>query len=259
MSIPTGRWFDVEFGDGKFVAVSESSNSNNNVAYSSNGISWTIATTPTNMPLSSITYAEDSNNNLLTSGKLWLAIGTQGTQRVLTSPNGITWTAQTVPELSWQDSAYGAGRFVIVAFRGNGTDPAFSSSKDGITWEPSEDPESSDGYRAIIYGGGRFSVVAGSGTNKVATLVTSDDPSGLYFNNELVATRENLNPLIDKVNENTNDIGIVDRKTSAVLTGTSLPSFRPDGSDLADGDMFFLTTNSRLYVYFTNSWVQVTA
>jgi hypothetical protein len=37
------QWYDVTYGDGKFVAVSASSNV---AAYSADGINWSVATMP---------------------------------------------------------------------------------------------------------------------------------------------------------------------------------------------------------------------
>jgi hypothetical protein len=64
---------------------------------------------------------------------LFVAVGSTGTgDRVMTSPDGITWTSRTsAADNNWGGVAYGNGQFVAVSF--NGTDRVMTSP-DGITW-----------------------------------------------------------------------------------------------------------------------------
>ena len=52
---------------------------------------------------------------------LFVAVSEDGTSRVMTSPDGITWTSQlAAAQNSWYAICFGAGTFVAVSFDGNG-------------------------------------------------------------------------------------------------------------------------------------------
>jgi len=58
-----------------------------------------------------ITFSQSANGGV----GLFAAVAGNGTQRAMTSPDGITWTAETTPEYEWTGVAYGAGKFVAVS------------------------------------------------------------------------------------------------------------------------------------------------
>lgn len=95
-----------------------------------------------------------------------------GTNRVMTSPDGIAWTGRTAEDSQWQGITYGNGRFVAVA---NGGTKRIMTSADGITWTAQTSPEVS-GWTGVTYGNGQFVAVAESGTNRVMT-----SPDGLTW------------------------------------------------------------------------------
>ena len=96
---------------------------------------------------------------------LFVAVASSGTNRVMTSPDGITWTAQSTHEAnSWQGVTYGNGLFVAVAYSGTNK---VMTSPDGITWTAQSTPE---GYwNGVTYGKGLFVAVAHGDTNRVMT------------------------------------------------------------------------------------------
>ena len=60
--------------------------------------------------------------------------GSIGNQRVMTSPDGITWKARTAANANgWNSVTYGGGRFVAVAFA-NAVGQQVMTSPDGINW-----------------------------------------------------------------------------------------------------------------------------
>ena len=107
----------------------------------------------------------------------FVAVSVDGTNRVMTSSDGITWTARSVPASSWTSVTYGNGVFVAVA--GFGTD-RIMTSPDGITWTPRG--SSTDSWDAIAYGNNTF-VAVGMSTNRV---MTSTD--GITWTNRTVPT-----------------------------------------------------------------------
>jgi hypothetical protein len=111
--------------------------------------------------------AEANNWNSVTYGNgLFVAVASDGTNRVMTSPDGITWTARSAAEANgWRSVTYGNGLFVAVA--NNGTNRVMTSP-DGITWTARSATEANN-WRSVTYGNGLFVAVASSGTNRVMT------------------------------------------------------------------------------------------
>ena len=94
---------------------------------------------------------------------LFVAVATSGTNRVMTSPDGITWTSRTAAEVNeWKGVTYGNDLFVAIAATGTNR---VMTSPDGITWTSHTlvDPSlaNSEWYE-ITYGGGLFVAVSGT-------------------------------------------------------------------------------------------------
>lgn len=111
------QWEAVTYGDGKFVAVA-SSGSGNRVMTSTNGTYWTSRTSASNSNWQGITYADG----------LFVAVGSNA---VMTSPDGITWTSRTVPNGEWQAITNCGGLFVATATWGSNY---VMTSTNGIDW-----------------------------------------------------------------------------------------------------------------------------
>ena len=63
---------------------------------------------------------------------VFVAVAFDGTHRVMTSPDGVTWTAQTAAEANgWDSVTFGNGVFVAVA---QGGTHRVMTSPDGVTW-----------------------------------------------------------------------------------------------------------------------------
>jgi predicted RecA/RadA family phage recombinase len=100
---------------------------------------------------------------------LFVAVANTGTgNRVMTSPDGITWTSRaSAADNAWHSVVYGDGLFVAVATTGTGN--RVMTSPDGITWT-SRASAADNGWRSVTYGDGLFVAVASSGTdNRVMT------------------------------------------------------------------------------------------
>jgi transcriptional regulator CtsR len=111
------NWEAVTYGDGKFVAVA-SSGDGNRVMTSTNGNYWVSRTSASNSNWQGITYADSQ----------FVAVGSNA---VMTSPDGITWTSRTAPTGEWQAITNCGGLFVATATWGNNY---IMSSPDGIDW-----------------------------------------------------------------------------------------------------------------------------
>jgi hypothetical protein len=111
---------------------------------------------------------------------LFVAVAQDGVNRVMTSPDGITWTARMATEQNdWYSITYGNGLFVAIA--GNGTNRVMTSP-DGINWTPRVAAEQNMWY-SVIYGNGRFVAVALNGTNRVMTAKLHFGVHGISYDN----------------------------------------------------------------------------
>lgn len=88
---------------------------------------------------------------------VFCALTTDG--KVMTSPDGITWTARAnLAAGTWNGITFGGGKFVAV--QGNNSAVA-ASSTDGITFTPRTLPTASN-WVDVIYAGGQYLAVASS-------------------------------------------------------------------------------------------------
>ena len=147
----TGYWMSVEYGDGLFVATGDTA-----IMTSPDGVTWTARTSPTSEEWWDVTYG----------GGTWVAVGYGG--RVMSSTNGFDWTQRSAPSNDYYTVTYGNGLFVAVS-EGGGTNQIITSP-DGITWTSKTSPISLR-WHAVAYGNGLFVAVArtGDGTNQVMT------------------------------------------------------------------------------------------
>lgn len=132
----------VAYGNGRFVAVSETDSADNNVLVSTDGgATWTIHTCPLPV-IVGVAFGKG----------VFLAINYNGVAYV--SPDGVTWTeAGTLPPLDdlVQGVAYGGGVFLALT----SAQIAYSTDS-GATWTTAQDTYS---YRDAAWGAGSFVAV----------------------------------------------------------------------------------------------------
>jgi hypothetical protein len=100
---------------------------------------------------------------------LFVAVARTGVgDRVMTSPDGITWTLGSTPaDNNWVSLAYGSGLFVAVAATGAGD--RVMTSPDGLTWTI-RSSASDNNWNGVTYGAGQFVAVGATGaSNQVMT------------------------------------------------------------------------------------------
>ena len=201
-------WFGVTYGDGKFVAVSVDGSPSQSM-YSTDGITWTKVTTQSSswyelvyggdkfvaVGTSAIMYSltgtgadEDITTLALTPTSKDLkyfnpgdkvtqaanfgtvkSVGTD--ELVLRDTAAEGWTATTTIDTrtGWYGLAYGAGKFVALAY--NSTTPRYSvmTSPDGITWTGIYNNDmATKGWDALVYANGKFVAVAQEGSPRSA-------------------------------------------------------------------------------------------
>jgi hypothetical protein len=149
---------DVTFGNGRFIITDNAGS--DGVIITPDGINFTYST-------------------ILGLGRNWSAVaygnGTflaiaSGSNTAATSPDGVTWTQQTLPATAnWSNLTFGNGIFTAIA---TGTNiVAFSS--DGITWVQKVMPVTTN-WKNIAFNGSVFSVISNTpGTISATIGVTS--------------------------------------------------------------------------------------
>lgn len=145
----SNSWNSVTYGDGLFVAVSNTNGGGSNgVMTSPDGITWTAhnADPATNVLWKYVTYSASLD--------LFVAVGSSSSNtlgNVMTSPDGINWTAREIPTMGALNSViFASGKFVAISYAGA------IYSEDGITWTVSSFTTTASGYLGVAYGGGKF-------------------------------------------------------------------------------------------------------
>lgn len=147
VQVGTQDWYGVTYGNGKFVAVN-----NYFVSTSTDGINWTTPTQASGTALD-VTYG---NNKFVKVGYNYSS----------TSTDGVTWTTPVQFSQSFANNViYANNMFVAVGFNGY-----VSTSADGTTWTTptrfiSDLPISLN----IAYGNGKFVVVGDDGYMSTST------------------------------------------------------------------------------------------
>lgn len=119
----------------------------------------------------SITYGAPSTGTNAGKG-LFAAIGNNSISGIMTSLDGVTWTAPTLllTSLNWTSIAYGSGRFVAVA-----SNPTINNlsvvSTDGSTWSSTGVTMRTSSFTSVVYGN-TFAAVDVSGVSISPTGVT---------------------------------------------------------------------------------------
>jgi hypothetical protein len=166
----SANWISVAYGGGRFVAIS--SGASGNVAVSLDGENWDVTGTLVDSGYTEVAYGRG----------LFVAVRS-GTTTAKTSPNGVTWTARTLPSASaWNSVVWGNNKFVAVATDSN----SGAISLDGTTWTTvslGAVDSSIAGYQRVRYGQGLFmATVYQSGQTGYSFCVTSED--GLTWNEQ---------------------------------------------------------------------------
>lgn len=168
-----------------FVGVSYSSTDAARAAVvSSDGITWTPATAAENNTWNSVCYAPEI--------PLFVAVASDGTNRVMTSPDGLpgNWTARSMPgsARSWQSVCWSPELhlFVAVANNGGGLTDTIASSPDGETWTLRTSPADRQ-WKSVIWVPDLGEVSSsGSGTGPTGLFIAT--PTGATGGNPDYAT-----------------------------------------------------------------------
>ncbi len=154
----TGALNDVAYGNGVYVAVGL----DDSVSTSSDTVTWTTR--------SDIAGAQ-SWTSVAYGNNVFVAVGvagpdSRGGERVImTSPDGITWTARNVADGAtnfFTSITFGSGVFVAVQSDQASSETVYTSP-DGITWTSHAAPAGSASWIEVAFGGSQFVAVGASG------------------------------------------------------------------------------------------------
>ena len=126
----------------------------------------------TNNWISRVSAADNYWRSVTYGNGLYVAVANDGSlNRVMTSPDGITWTGRLVPIGSeiWNSVTFGNGLFVAVSSLSYNL-YAVMTSPDGINWTERTAP--SGAWESVTYGNGLFVAV---GSNSSTSIMTSVD------------------------------------------------------------------------------------
>ena len=146
----------VCYGNGKFVAIGDSSNV---FAYSTDGATWTQGTMPSEQGWHSVCYGNGKFIAISTG-----MVNTSNYSDVFAySTDGISWTEGTMPsKQSWISVCYGNGKFIAISNgmidSPKGSD-VFAYSTDGITWTKGNLP-SKQAWTSVCYGDNKFVAIS---------------------------------------------------------------------------------------------------
>ena len=125
---------------------------------------WTARTVPEANAWRSVCWSPELS--------LFVAVSENGTNRVMTSPNGITWTARTASELNvWFSVCWSPELKIFVAVAISGTNRVMTSL-DGTTWTPKTASEANQ-WRSVCWSAqlGLFVAVSDTGSNRIMTSI----------------------------------------------------------------------------------------
>jgi hypothetical protein len=155
----------ITYANGKFVAVGGEFSGIDliaNIQVSTDGVNWTRYMPFTNGPApKAITYGNG----------LFVVVANGGGNRVITSPDAISWTLRNASDNNdWQSVAYGNGKFVAVA--NTGTNRVMYST-DGINWTG---VNANLGSNAITFAEGKFTTGTHYSTDGITWINTNISP-----------------------------------------------------------------------------------
>ena len=232
-SAANNGWRGVTYGNGLFVAVSDTG-TGNRVMTSPDGITWTSRTSAADNGWLDVTYGNG----------LFVAVAGSGTgNRVMTSPDGITWTIRTsAADNNWHGVTYGNGLFVAVATTGTGN--RVMTSPDGITWTI-RTSAADNNWWGVTYGNGLFVAVAGSGTgNRVMTFSISP----LLNTQNSIAIGNNAFVSFNDTTNNTAISSSIAIGYNSVTTGTNSVALGCGAISTANNQIVFGTANETVYI-----------
>ena len=238
----------IAYGQGKFVATTGNTPK---LLYSTDGLSWTASPSSiANVDWEGVAYG----------GGTFVAVSPIRTgNQVMTSPDGINWTARSTPgDVGWNEVAYGNGKFVAVARSSGSADAAkrIMYSEDGISWtQATHSTGANFELWSVTFAQGKFVAVGHTSTSTYGVLTSTDainwsrvDPANVvtgrwksvtYGDNTFVVVGQGNSSTPNKVMHSANGDNWTAGDASAVIPGNNYYFV-----NVAGGSDLFVATNS---------------
>ena len=209
---PSAKYITACYGAGKYVAIIQDSNI---MAYSTDGISWTQGTMPSDKNWSHIYYANDKF--IVTAGNNY------SSDTIAYSTDGIDWVASNLPISGyWGIACYGNDKFLIMDW--NSDNMVYST--DGITWTQNNMP-SNNYWQWVCYGNDKFVAVgAGSKTTNFTTNIMAYSTDGINWTQGNMPSSQDWKSVCHG-----ND------KFVAIGEGSNIMAYSTDGISWTQGNM----------------------
>lgn len=239
-------WRDFAYGAGRYVGVGDGGTYVNSV----DGASFVVGTSPA---------GSSANLNGVAYGNgLFVAVGSGA---VLTTSDGVAWTARTPSGApTFTSVAFGGGIWVAVASNGG----AYRST-DGVTFS-SINTGNANALNYVTYGGSPAKFVAVGASNGTAgTILTSTDGATNTWTPQTSNAGNNALNGVTFANGKFVALGanstLVTSPDGVTWTARTMPSAGFPLSRVAFGDGYFVAVANTNNVFFTSSdaiaWVQV--
>ncbi len=150
----TKNLYGAVYGNGRYVAVG----AEGTIVSSTDGATWTTATAVTTRDLRAVAFGSYTTTvgTTSTTTNIFVALGAAGT--LLTSTDGIAWTAQTAIAANNFTAVVYGGQFVAV-----GSGGSIYTSGDGITWQSQVSGTTND-LNAVTRTATGYAAVGAAGT-----------------------------------------------------------------------------------------------
>ena len=137
---------------GVYVAVASGSDQ---VAYSSNGSTWTLASLPSSGTWTSVAHGLVDDGSTIAKTSRFIAVRSGSAVAAYSDDGGATWTPTSLPaSAAWSSITYGEGRWVAIA----SDSTTVAVTQDGEVWDIQGTLQST-GFVDIAYGKGLFIAV----------------------------------------------------------------------------------------------------
>lgn len=190
-------------GNSRILVLMRTGNVSQTISYTDNGIDWTGV----KLPGTSI-----NPRYVCWGGNQFILVGNSGSNKVMTSPDGITWTSRTSGNESagWETICWGnpSGSTLYVAFAMNGTGNRLMTSPDGVTWTERASPNNANTWSDVAWSPTLQLYVVGSST-VADTIKIATSPDGINWTTRLFPPLMNSQSAVRRIKWNSDHFIII--------------------------------------------------
>ena len=186
VTLPSGNWNEVAYGNGTAIAISKNTNK---IAYASGVTTWKELSLPVTSSWTNLTYGVNG----------WVIIAdtvasTEQKPLCLHSTNGVNWETINMPINSWRDISFSGGNYIAIS------NNKYGISSNGIDWQINTLPKTlkfmvSSGTESYGVGEGLLiSTMLNSVEGSFSFLVSEDNIMSKVIISAKIENMSNANP-----------------------------------------------------------------